>query len=62
MSNKLTDGNPNIANLSDEKRPTKLAEEYSELYDNAWSDAFENISVNNNTKKIEFLREILKVS
>lgn len=61
MSNKLTDGNPNIANLSDEKRPTKLAEEYSELYDNAWSDAFENISVNNNTKKIEFLREILKV-
>ncbi|XP_060566871.1 uncharacterized protein LOC132725705 [Ruditapes philippinarum] len=39
-SAKLTDGNPNIADLSDVNRPTKLAEQYSELYDNEWTDAF----------------------
>ncbi|XP_060566872.1 uncharacterized protein LOC132725706 [Ruditapes philippinarum] len=39
-SAKLTDGNPNIADLSDKNRPTKLAEQYSELYDNEWTDAF----------------------
>lgn len=37
----MTDNNPNIADLSDPNRPTKLAEEYSELYDNEWTDAFE---------------------
>ncbi|XP_053399691.1 uncharacterized protein LOC123558454 [Mercenaria mercenaria] len=37
---KLTDGNANIADLSDENRPTKLAEQYAELYDNEWTDAF----------------------
>jgi hypothetical protein len=36
----LTDGNPNIADLSDENRPTRLAEQFSELYDNEWTDAF----------------------
>lgn len=42
-SAKLTDGNANIADLSDENRPTKLAEQFSELYDNEWTDAFERI-------------------
>ncbi|XP_060589654.1 uncharacterized protein LOC132744879 [Ruditapes philippinarum] len=37
----LTLDNPNIANLSDKNRPTKLAEEFSELYDNEWTDTFE---------------------
>jgi hypothetical protein len=37
----LTLDNPNIADLSDENRPTKLAEEFSELYDNEWTDTFE---------------------
>ncbi|XP_053389422.1 uncharacterized protein LOC128552411 [Mercenaria mercenaria] len=40
---KLTDNNPNIADLSDTYRPTKLAERYTELYDNQWTDAFEQI-------------------
>jgi hypothetical protein len=39
-SAKLTDGNPYIAELSDVNRPTKLAEQYSELFDNEWTDAF----------------------
>jgi hypothetical protein len=42
-SAKLTDGNANIADLSDEHRPTKLAEQFSQLYDNEWTDAFESI-------------------
>ncbi|XP_060601848.1 uncharacterized protein LOC132755070 [Ruditapes philippinarum] len=33
--------NPAIFDLSDPNRPTKLAEYYSELYDNEWTDAFE---------------------
>jgi hypothetical protein len=40
----LTDGNANIADLSDENRPTKLSEKYSELYDNQWTDAFTYLS------------------
>lgn len=41
LSSQLTDNNPNIADLSDVNRPTKLAEKFSELYDNEWTDAFE---------------------
>ncbi|XP_052794651.1 uncharacterized protein LOC128227820 [Mya arenaria] len=43
MGQKLSDNNPNIADLSDTNRPTKLAERYQELYDNQWTDAFEVI-------------------
>ncbi|XP_060568815.1 uncharacterized protein LOC132727383, partial [Ruditapes philippinarum] len=38
---RLTDNNPNIADLSDPNRPTKIAEQYSELYDIPWTDAYE---------------------
>ncbi|KAK3593597.1 hypothetical protein CHS0354_018693 [Potamilus streckersoni] len=40
-SNMLRDNNPNIADLSDPNRPTKLSEQFSELYDNEWTDAFD---------------------
>ena len=40
MGNRLTDNNADIADLSDANRPTKLAEQYSELYDNQWTEAF----------------------
>lgn len=40
LSSQLTDNNPNIADLSDMNRPTKLAEQFSELYDNEWTNAF----------------------
>ncbi|XP_045206656.2 myosin-3-like [Mercenaria mercenaria] len=43
MGDRLTDNNPNIADLSDKNRPTKLAERYTELYDNQWTDAFDSI-------------------
>lgn len=57
----LTYKNSNIADLSDTKRPTKLAEVYSEIYDNEWTDAFENLNVENDKDKIQVLLEVLKV-
>ncbi|KAK3582899.1 hypothetical protein CHS0354_009705 [Potamilus streckersoni] len=44
---KLTHDNASIADLSDANRPTKLADMYSELYDNQWTDALENLSKQN---------------
>ncbi|XP_048775120.1 uncharacterized protein LOC125679718 isoform X2 [Ostrea edulis] len=41
VSKQLKDGNPNIADLSDKNRPTKLGEQFEQLYDNEWSDAYE---------------------
>ena len=40
-SEKLTSSNPNVTDLADPDRPTKLGEVSSELYDNEWTDAFE---------------------
>ncbi|XP_061165229.1 uncharacterized protein LOC133174180 isoform X2 [Saccostrea echinata] len=40
-SQQLTEGNPNIADLSDVHRPTRLGEMYSQLFDDEWSEAFE---------------------
>lgn len=44
MSSKLNDKNPNITDLSDSNRPTKIAEKYNELYDNEWTDALEELT------------------
>jgi len=40
----LVADNPNITDLSDKNRPTKLGEVFSELYDNEWTNAFEGLS------------------
>ncbi|XP_053390704.1 uncharacterized protein LOC128553545 [Mercenaria mercenaria] len=56
----LTYQNPNIADLSDGKRPTKLAEEFSELYDNEWTDAFEKLDIDNDQGKSTFMLQLLK--
>ncbi|XP_060577015.1 putative autophagy-related protein 11 [Ruditapes philippinarum] len=40
VSVKLRDNNPNIVDLSDPCRATKLAEMFGELYDNEWTNAF----------------------
>lgn len=36
--------NPQICDLSDQNRPTKLGEMYSELYANEYTDAFEGLT------------------
>ncbi|XP_063413723.1 girdin-like isoform X3 [Mytilus trossulus] len=41
MGNNLSDGNPTVANLSDPFRPEKMAEKFSQLYDDEWTSAFE---------------------
>lgn len=48
----LRDNNPNIADLSDARRPTKLAEEYSELYDNQWTEAYSKLEKSLSAEKI----------
>ncbi|KAK3607028.1 hypothetical protein CHS0354_020458 [Potamilus streckersoni] len=40
----LHDNNPNIADLSDPNRPTKLAERFSALYSNEHTDTFEELA------------------
>ncbi|KAL3878446.1 hypothetical protein ACJMK2_030796 [Sinanodonta woodiana] len=39
----LTYNTPNPVELSDPNRPTKLSEQFSELYDNEWTDAFDEL-------------------
>lgn len=60
-SAKLTDGNANIADLSDENRPTKLAEQFSELYDNEWTDALEKLSQSNTRTEEEACIILLRI-
>jgi hypothetical protein len=63
MGDRLTDNNPNITDLSDRNRPTKLAEKCAELYDNQWTDAFEILEpyFPNDEAVIEALLHILQV-
>lgn len=62
MSVKLRDNNPNIADLSDQFRPTKLGEQFSELYDNEWTDAFDALqSCVGERHAISFLLDIVMV-
>ncbi|XP_060582851.1 repetitive organellar protein-like [Ruditapes philippinarum] len=64
MGNRLTDNNPNITDLSDRNRPTKLAEKCAELYDNQWTDAFEILEKYFSTDEavIESLLHVLQVT
>ncbi|XP_053394462.1 uncharacterized protein LOC128555630 isoform X2 [Mercenaria mercenaria] len=62
---KMRQNNPDIADLSDTNRPTKIAERFSELYDNEWTEAFEEISNKKNwieKKTIEYLLSVVKTS
>lgn len=64
-SSRLRDNNPNISDLSDENRPTKIAEKFSELYDNQWTDAFDAIDKEKTLQEkqiIQFLLEVLMTS
>lgn len=40
----MTEGNPDITDLSDPNRPQKLCEQFNNLYDNLWTDAFDHLS------------------
>lgn len=63
MGSKLSDNNPDIADLSDKNRPTKLAEKYQEIYDNQWTDAFEKLDEHFHDERTSIikLKELLEV-
>jgi hypothetical protein len=57
--------NPDIPDLSDTNRPTKIAEKFSELYDNEWIEAFESLSKTERSSEkanIETLLNIVTVT
>lgn len=62
----MTSNNPDIADLSDDNRPTKLAEKFSQLYDDAWTDSLEELTEVetklDDTVAISFLLRIIMVS
>ncbi|XP_060565712.1 uncharacterized protein LOC132724767 [Ruditapes philippinarum] len=63
MSSRLRDGNPNIADLNDLNRPTKVGEHFSELYDNQWTDAYDAIKnfFENTLTELEIIQILLEL-
>ncbi|KAL3879291.1 hypothetical protein ACJMK2_031592, partial [Sinanodonta woodiana] len=60
-SDRLKHENTNIADLSDVDCPTKLQEVYSELYDNEWTDAFEELTKDYNATETDAIMMLLKL-
>lgn len=61
----MTDGNPDIADLSDPYRPTNIAEKFGQLYDDDWTDAYsvlEKTMKVDEQKIIQFLAKIVMVN
>lgn len=55
--------NPNIADLSDRNRPTKLGERFGQLYDNEWSDAHETLklTIRSENEIFSILADVVRV-
>lgn len=60
-SDKLTDGNPNFANLSDKNRPTKIGEKFGQMYDDEWSEAFDEIKRTSKKEDAEVYEILLNI-
>lgn len=58
---KLTAGNAHIQDLSDMNRPQKLGEKLSELYDNEWTDAFEDLRDTENLDEKSIVQKLLEI-
>lgn len=63
MGTKLRDNNPAITDLNDPNRPMKLGDQFSELYENEWTDAFSDISdcKNLNLTEVETIAVLLNI-
>ncbi|XP_053399697.1 uncharacterized protein LOC128557086 [Mercenaria mercenaria] len=59
-SERLTDNNPNVADLSDQNRPVKIADRYTEVYSNEWSDAFEDLVATGDRTEQEAIKILLE--
>ncbi|KAL4230005.1 hypothetical protein ACF0H5_010393 [Mactra antiquata] len=51
-SNKLRHNNANLADLSDPNRANKISERFSELYDNEWTDVYDDITKKDRNKTV----------
>ena len=61
-SSRLRANNQNLTDLSDPNRPTKIAQMFSELYDNEWIDAFDELNKTlNEEDTTEQLNELIMV-
>lgn len=58
--NNIRYGNPNVADLSDPLRPTEIGKMFAEVYDNEWTDAFEEVN-GDEAVKIQVLNDIVMV-
>ncbi|XP_052793230.1 uncharacterized protein LOC128227070 isoform X1 [Mya arenaria] len=58
---KMSDNNPDITDLSDPNRPTKLAEMFSELYDNEWTEAYDVLTEKDTQEKQDACKNLLKI-
>ncbi|KAK3580458.1 hypothetical protein CHS0354_035500 [Potamilus streckersoni] len=58
---KLTERNPNVTDLSDKNRPENLVEQLSEIYDNEWTDAYENLTKRQCQQKDLSVKQLLDV-
>ncbi|XP_048774623.1 uncharacterized protein LOC125679441 [Ostrea edulis] len=56
-ANRLRDNNPGITDLSDPNRPIKLGEKASEIYDNEWTNALENLEELRKATDVEYDEE-----
>ncbi|XP_060080922.1 uncharacterized protein LOC132560277 [Ylistrum balloti] len=58
---RLTDDNPSIIDLSDPFRPSKLAEMFSRLYDDEWTNAYETLMNQFSLEETEAIQQLLSV-
>ena len=57
---KLLHDSPHITDLSDFNRPTKIAEQFSEIYDDLWVDVFEKLCQNSKMSDRDAIRTLLQ--
>lgn len=64
VGEKLTENHPMTVDVSDTNRPTNLADRFSELYDNEWTKALDDLNKvkeEHEDGNIKLLADILEV-
>ncbi|XP_063413433.1 uncharacterized protein LOC134695889 [Mytilus trossulus] len=61
MGSKLRDNNPAITDLNDTNRPMKLGDQFSELYENEWTDAYSELEDSKKLTEIEIIEILIKI-
>ncbi|KAK3602821.1 hypothetical protein CHS0354_026372 [Potamilus streckersoni] len=61
IGQQISEGDPNIPDLSEQNRPSKLGEMYFELYDNEWTDAFEVLTEKFHLSEKTAIQLLLKI-